>query len=1154
MAEKLTKADIKLAQDYKKALEGAGKAYQNLNKGTKDFGKTSKKEMKAAIKDLDDVNTGLEDMEKEVVSLQRSLKKVAKGGALKKEDAVQYNNELKKIEAEIIRIHNMKGKGGGPLTGGALKTQQRSLETLKKSFGGAKKNINKLEKASVDWDDKLSKVGPAFLRNWASGRKTAKAAGKEVAKMPELFKAAGAAAKGLGGIMGGVTKMMTGWPGLILGAVKAAIDLTRAADQFVKDANEAFATIRGPDIMTGDIKEQFKDFNDMIYRAGDNIRVGLDVTQIRELLLAVRQAGANITDLNKGLLTYRDAIYVASKASKILGLELPMVGDMMGKMIVDMRMDLDQMDRAFVQVAFDAKKSGLSTDRFWSTVQNASASLALYGVIVKSASSTMKAFTENMVGGADDAAEATENMFDVFKKGSLKANLAIIQFARQGGMSSKKVFQEMAEEAAKRIDIIKGDIKIKAAKGSKMTSEEAKELKKLRSQLYAAQSKQNRFEKAAKGSDIDRAVESGALAKKAPLMIIAALTRAVERPLHEIAGNDLAVAIKAGAQMEQSEKTVKMLVEQAKITKEMLEDLASKSGKYFNLSGTKNDETRKKLVEAITKTANTTGEAQIDAADSLISVLKGIGMDPEEAATWTKMIKSDKENAESIAGIIDKGSTGMAAKISDIVTSNRANNRMNAAHYTEQGKTESKMSEAAEDTFKGIVGQTLSYNKMIKIAKNEVQWRLGSLGIFQSLNTGVNNILKHLIGDDLSFSQKRAQEQIKATLATGSTLEELSWLARKGDLSQKDQEDITKKVVEKLSDTNKTIELQEATGGVLEKAGKVEKGKSPWTVFEKEITKLKESLKDEKISPEQKQQTKNTITGLERIRDKLGKMESMEAHLKAMVPALAKGDEAARNEIETMAKAMPEDDPIKPILNKILKMSDKGQIIIKKDEKINEEISKILPTKLEDLKEESKKSLIEAREEKAVLEKTEKELVELNKSNNTIATLARLQLTSSPEYMKKLKEEVKAQRAEGKSFEQISGGTGVSLEVIKKSYEGEKVPEELIAAISEQMPGPGGMRKDDFYDIVKGGLVNVKSGDILVDKNSFAQGTGGAPGAAMPSIAAAAGGTGAGTGGGSTTIQINVTATEKDLAGKIANQIKKELYNRQISTSSYSLA
>jgi len=94
--------------------------------------------------------------------------------------------------------------------------------------------------------------------------------------------------------------------------------------------------------------------------------------------------------------------------------------------------------------------------------------------------------------------------------------------------------------------------------------------------------------------------------------------------------------------------------------------------------------------------------------------------------------------------------------------------------------------------------------------------------------------------------------------------------------------------------------------------------------------------------------------------------------------------------------------------------------------------------------------------------------------------------------------------------------------------------------------------ESDFYDIVKGGFVNVKAGDILVDKSSFAQGMGGPPGAAIPSIAEAGGAGGAG--GAGQTINIQVTAVEKDLAGRIANQIKKELYNRQIATSSYSLS
>ena len=143
MAEKISKVEVKRAKQLKEHLEGAAKAYQGLNKDAQNFGSTSKKEMKAAIKDLDDAKAGLESMESEVVKLQGTLKKVSKASPLKKEEAVALNDELKSIETEILRIHKMK-----PLFGDDLKKQQKDLKNLEKQFGTTKGNVNKLESSS----------------------------------------------------------------------------------------------------------------------------------------------------------------------------------------------------------------------------------------------------------------------------------------------------------------------------------------------------------------------------------------------------------------------------------------------------------------------------------------------------------------------------------------------------------------------------------------------------------------------------------------------------------------------------------------------------------------------------------------------------------------------------------------------------------------------------------------------------------------------------------------------------------------------------------------------------------------------------------------------------------------------------------------------
>jgi hypothetical protein len=1162
-----TKADVKTASALEKVVNNLTRAVESLTKSTKDYGKTEKKVFKENLKDLDDVNDNLGDISRGVASLQGSLKKVKTKGVLNVAEASKYNDELKKINTEILRLHKMK-----PLSGAALKNQKKSLVKLQGEYDKIKTKIKSAEKNSQDWESSIGRSGPAFLKKWVNFRKAAEAgtaplddynsmlgkAGTKLGSMPGLFKAAGGAAKGMGKILGGVSKAIAGWPMLIALAVKAVIDITRAADQFQKDANKAFATIRGPDIMGGDVKKQFKEFNNMIYKAGENIRVGLDVTQIRELLLAARDAGANITNLNKGLLTYRDAIYVASKASKTLGLELPMVGSIMGKMMVDLRMDLDRMDDAFVQIAFDAKKSGLSTDRFWATVQNASASLALYGVIVKSASNTMKAFTENMVGGADDAAVATENMYDVFKTGGLKAQLAIIQFARNAGQDVPAIFKEMAQEAAKSVEVVEGEIKLIEAKGKKKTPEDVEQLKRLRSELYAAQSKQSRFQKAAKGGDIAMAAEAGALAKRAPEMIISAI-KGMVGPLHKLAGNQLEVAILGASKIGQSEKTVRMLVEIAKITEKRMTDLASKSGTYFNLSAKSAEETRNRLAEAIEQTAAKTGEEQLEASDKLAALLNStLGMDKAQATTWAKMVRSDKNNAEEMAKIIKTGDGNMATQIAHLITTSRSIEKMTAAHFKDQEKTEGEMAEAADDTFQSIVDQTLSYNEMIKIAKDEVKWRLSSLRMFAKVNSGVWNILGFLTRNEpyQTKEQKRAE---KALAFDNITFTET-----------KDQNVRLQEIATYLKAGTKSAEelktdFKEQTAHVSTLAA-AQRGSSA-RALENRMIKLDDSIKSLK-----EKEKAETISDIEKFQ--LDALNESKSKLEELINKYTEGILFQKELVDNwdiLPKKIDEATLTKDREKLAKYQKAQGEGLKRQKEilkKMDEKFKKNLPSML-------KKAQETAGNTKGLLTKQEETNLNLKILNQEAAIASEIQkqmLLSTEEGRKRVREKLKGKKGEevyraaaamglGKDEEEFKSIVQEGVE--KKEYsqaearalmKSAKRGFEKVQATAEIKSHEEAYKtKRDFYDIVKGGLVNVQTGDILVDKDSFAQGTGGPPGAAVPAVTAVAGAAGTGAGVG-TTINIKVVATEKDLAGKIANQIKKELYNRSISTSSYSLA
>ncbi len=1220
-----TKASLDTAAKMNKLLEKTDKLITAVSKNTVTYGKKSKSVWEKNLKDINDVNNDLDDMAKGVRDLQGALGKAKSKGTLDSGEVSKYNDELKKVNDELLTYHNYlkKAGGGGKLTGAALTSwtgkHKKELDALKGKYSGLNKKIGNLTKNSGDWTDAVARTGPTFAKNWVKFRKETaesikdyKIMGDKLGQMPGLFKAAGGMAKGLGSIIGGVTKMLTKWPGLLLFAVKAIVDMAMAADQFVKDSNKAFAAIRGPDIMTGDIKKQFKDFNDMIFRAGENIRVGLDVTQIRELMSAAKEAGANITNLNKGLLSYRDAIYVASKASKTLGLELPMIGSMMGKMMIDMRMDLDQMDKSFVQVAFDAKKSGLSTDRFWTTVQNASASMALYGVIVKSASNTMKAFTENMVGGADDAAAATENMYDVFKSGSLKANLAIIQFAKRGGMDVPKVFEEMAEEAAGRVKVVEGNIKFIEDKGGKKTSEDVVELKKLRSELYAAQSKQSRFQKAAEGDDMARAAEAGALAKRAPEMIISALTKAVGRPLHTLMGNQLEVAIKAGSVFEQNEKTVRMLVEISKVTEKRMTDLANKSANFFQISTKGNERTRERIAKAITGTSTKTGDAQIRAADALQSLLENkLGMMPDMAGDVVKLVKNDKKSADEIVKHLQLGKEGMAKDIAKVIGSSRAIQKMSGAHFKDQDKTESDMSKAADKTYKDIVEQTLSFNEMVKIAKDDVQWRVTSMKLMSKVNSGVWNILRVIIGNKpyLTEEQLRNKELLKAKgIDVKQTKDGHIILTSLG-----------KQIRENVVEAEKTRALVKEQNSLI---GAMEKGDAGALVEEFKrvsavIGDLKGKAEKGKITGAEKQQLE-AAQKTEKTLNKLG--VGGIASTKELISVLETGvensiadlsDGIRKLSIEKVrlktTKAAPEE--IKAVEDEIEKKKAKKAQVVKlkgmspKEEKklladqrsALVEMNKSLKKGLPDMIKEEKNILKKNQEQLIKQDETVKQLTGMSHDTKISGEIQKQILLSTEEGRKRVRDILKGKTGPEETFgaaaalgfsdeketlDILKEGVGKEDDITKEQFDeiaknlerGYKdlrtdtrvaeafekrkdvvslIPEQPVKTQRQGKKSKPKKVQSDFFDIIKGGFVNVKSGDILVDKDSFAQGTGGPPGAAIPSMAPAAAG---GAGGGATTINIKVDATEKDLAGKIANQIKKELYNRSISTSSYSLA
>ena len=365
----------------------------------------------------------------------------------------QYDNELEAIKYRIKEIQ----KSGSPVDPKELKALKDHISRVTGELDVMHGNVISNVDAFKNMGSGLKMFGSLFKSlgrgPGAMAEQGAAAAGmaKTLGNMPGLVGKIGGAAKLLGGTLGGVAKIFGGLPGLIIGAAIQLGKMYLEADQWVKDQNKAFATLRGPDIMTGNVKKQFKEFNNEIFNAAKNIQVGLNANQIREFLGAVTQAGTHLDKLQNNVGSYRDTITIAAKASRTLGIDLTQVGGMMGSLVNEYRMNLDKMDKTFNEIAFDAQRAGLNTSVFLGAVEQATTSLTFYGISLEKVSKLAGAFSKTQIMGTQETIQTVKDLTQTFTNMSTTEKAAFLGVvkATEGGTAS---LIKAAEEKAAAIE------------------------------------------------------------------------------------------------------------------------------------------------------------------------------------------------------------------------------------------------------------------------------------------------------------------------------------------------------------------------------------------------------------------------------------------------------------------------------------------------------------------------------------------------------------------------------------------------------------------------------------------------------------------------------------------------------------------------------
>jgi len=782
-------------------------------------------------KELDDAQKGIKEIQKIGFTDPKEIDAATKA----------ISEYKKKIEDTHIKIQAMTkssgevfGQVGEGLSGiKSLFSNIKNPKAFAESAKDAKNMGNKLKVSGATWETMTEKMGSA---------------GK-------MAKMAGGAIGGLGKLAG----LASGPLAIAMSvgsAVKAIWDFGNAADKVVKDANKGFAMVRGPDIMTPDVKGQFDDFNKQIYSTAQNWKDGVDADQIRGFTGALYQAGKTITDLNTGFNDYRSTIHIAAKASKSLGTDIVQVGNMMGVMMVDMKADLSTVNETFNEVAFDAKKAGLSTDRFWSTVQNASASLSMYGLITKGVAKNLKGMMEGGLG-AQEAQSDVEDLTGAIKNSNMVTKATIIQFsgikkAQQRYIKQAKGMRDSMKAEGKEIEDLE---KKKAAAPEEEQGRYQARIDELSSVIDKQQTSAEIFEKAAKSNDptvLAEAFESQA-GDANEIFSDLATRISGQQDVGAISLEQLRVLEQTAGLTGNQFKSVKDLVNVMHKFNISNEKSIEKYSELIATKGAAGNEGVSDAIDELEKSLNDTEDKQIEATQKLEDQLVHNGMKSLMAKGIVRIAKTSEQARKLIK---NGNATDLKAYWKD-AKSGADKTKAAQEVFKESEKTKKELNAASESTLSDIVDQTLSYEDMQKIAMAEGTYRIAQLGYAQKLNDMVFSIFKKMKIEESEGSKQARSDLKERGIKIGgifgkSPKEEAKILGTELGKLKKERGEIekaggdTEKIDEQIKQNMDTKNLLEQIDNTVSKVAGLY-SKSPKEIGEQLTKSIKEGIPLEKL-------------------------------------------------------------------------------------------------------------------------------------------------------------------------------------------------------------------------------------------------------------------------------------------------------------------
>lgn len=360
------------------------------------------------LKGLRDARKELEKTEDAIDSVVDELDQIASRDSIlksmfPKQEVRKATQALAEIEKEIQELESTLAEDPLSITSEqiiSLKTKRDFSKKLKSMVREAEASGDKIRKAfggggffgtkkgfgEAFSQFKDARKDPQKMQEWAGGLKQSGMIEKTLGKGMMGKAASGAVGKIAAGGLAAKAVPVAGW---IYTALDAANTAITSLDNYRKEANQAYAGLAGPQMNGEGFGGRSKTYNKSIRNVGFNMEMGMGAEDWNAMFQSMKGAGVGVDQLSKSLGSQKDVMRSVRETGIALGMSTDVMGEAYTTMSLETKSGLQTIQDGFEDVARGAQRAGISTDKFYSTIQASVLAMGSYGNFVSIAASSL---------------------------------------------------------------------------------------------------------------------------------------------------------------------------------------------------------------------------------------------------------------------------------------------------------------------------------------------------------------------------------------------------------------------------------------------------------------------------------------------------------------------------------------------------------------------------------------------------------------------------------------------------------------------------------------------------------------------------------------------------------------------------------------------